>query len=112
MSVTAYFGSFSFLRELGRREVRFLPECRGAARFAFRLAIMGGIVLQLAKTASRLTCCIVEESARLGKRAPNGTRQMAWCSRETQIERRAYFSASLRPASRLSKLRMVLSTSE
>ena len=52
MSVTASFGSFSVLRELGRREARFLAERLGAARFALRLAIMGGIVLQLAKTAS------------------------------------------------------------
>ena len=52
MRVTASFGSFLLLMERDAREARFLPERLGADRFVFRLAIMGGIVLQLAKTAS------------------------------------------------------------
>jgi len=52
MSVTASLGSFSFLLERDLRDARFLLERLCPARFALRLAIMGGIVLQLAKTAS------------------------------------------------------------
>jgi hypothetical protein len=52
MSVTASFGSFSFLLERGLRESRFLLVRLDAALFALRLAILAGIVLQLAKTAS------------------------------------------------------------
>jgi hypothetical protein len=70
MSVTASLGSFSFLRELGRREARFLPERLGADRFALRLAIMGGIVLQLAKTASGFICRTPSKSGPLRKAGP------------------------------------------
>jgi hypothetical protein len=51
-NVTASLGSFVLPRERDRRKVFFLPERRDAARFAFPLAIMAGIVLQTEKTAS------------------------------------------------------------
>ena len=72
MSVMASFGSFSFLRERDVRETRFLPERLGADRFALRLAIMGGIVLQLAKTASGLNCRMAEGSGPPRKAGPTG----------------------------------------
>ena len=52
ISVTASFGSFSFLVGRDLRETFFLPERLDAALFGLRLAIMAGIVLQLEKTAS------------------------------------------------------------
>ncbi len=62
ISVTASFGSFSFLLARDTREPLFLPERLGAARFALRFAIMAGIVLQLGKTASGFRSRIPEES--------------------------------------------------
>ena len=111
MSVTASFGSFSFLLDRDARETRFLPERLGAAFFALRLAIMAGIVLQPGKTASGIRCRVPEERGPLRRRALQGTRQARFL-REMRIRQDGYFSASLRPASRLSKLRMVLSTIE
>src|SRR6516165_8581142 len=61
-SVTASFGSFSCPLERDLRAIRFVPERLGAARFALRLAIMAGIVLQLAKTASGFKRCISEQA--------------------------------------------------
>src|SRR6266849_9255959 len=51
MSVTAFFGSFSFRPARDLRGTLFLLERLDAALFALRFAIMAGIVLQLAKTA-------------------------------------------------------------
>ena len=52
MSVTASFGSFSFRPARDLRETLFLLERLDAVLLALRFAIMAGIVLQLAKTAS------------------------------------------------------------
>ena len=101
MSVTASLGSFSFLLECDLREALFLLERLGAGRFGLRLAMMAGIVLQLGKTASTKNGS--EDRPLQGSAG-------GWIPKRN--EGHDYFSASLRPASRLSKLRMVLSTME
>src|SRR6266436_902456 len=87
MSVTASFGSFLCPLERDRRETRFLPERLDAARFAFRLAIIAGIVLQLAKTASGFRCRIPEQERPASEGGPYGTCQAARFLRKCKIDR-------------------------
>src|SRR5579863_5317196 len=86
--VTAFLGSFAadFRGVLRSRRFRF------AVFFDLRFAIQARIVLQ--------------------DQYKNSSKMRASVSCDPDLSRRCYFSASLRPAFKLSKFRIVFSTSE
>jgi len=87
MSVTASLGSFSFMLTRDLCEALFLLGRLEAVRFALRLAIMAGIVLQLGKTTSMKNGSETRHSwGRAGGQTPLFFRELATCVQAIEME--------------------------